>query len=481
VFSFFKDKWFPDGKFEKLKARSAVDGSKQDKNDYDDLFSPTVATTSIFFVATVAAVERRHVMKFDVPGAYLNTDIEKELYLIIDPTMAKIIISIDKSFEIGLRNDNSMVVRLMKGQYGCVESAKLWYQHIKQTLEDCGFIMNPIDGSVFNCYRNNFQITIAIHVDDGLITSESTDNINWIKDKLTEKYGKLALHEGKIIPYTGMTFDFSADGYVTVSMEKYIADIRRDYAISGTAKTPANSNLFHLDESSALLSSAKLSDFHSRVMKLMWLAKRCAPEILVAIAYLSTRVQCANENDWEKLERVLKYLNNTEVKFEIRFGNPNSKGIEIDTFVDVSYAVHADMKSHTGEVMRINNGPGHVGSSKQNINTKSTAESELVGLSDKSGTSLMYKQFAKFQGYDLDAIVIYQDNKSTISLIKKGHSTSQRTRHINIRYFYLKDRIENEEIEVKYIESENMLADILTKPLQGKLFYKLRKLLCNTK
>jgi hypothetical protein len=264
-------------------------------------------------------------------------------------------------------------------------------------------------------------------------------------------------------------------------MEKYIADIRRDYAISGTAKTPANSNLFHLDESSALLSSAKLSDFHSRVMKLMWLAKRCAPEILVAIAYLSTRVQCANENDWEKLERVLKYLNNTEVNFEIRFGNPNSKGIEIDTFVDVSYAVHADMKSHTGEVMRINNGPGHVGSSKQNINTKSTAESELVGLSDKSGTSLMYKQFAKFQGYDLDAIVIYQDNKSTISLIKKGHSTSQRTRHINIRYFYLKDRIENEEIEVKYIESENMLADILTKPLQGKLFYKLRKLLCNTK
>ena len=479
VFSFFKDKWFPDGKFEKLKARSAVDGSKQNKNEYDDLFSPTVATTSIFFIATVAAIERRHVLKFDVPGAYLNTDIEKELYLIIDPTMAKIIIQLDKTFEIGLRKDNSIVVQLMKGQYGCVESAKLWYNHIKQTLEDCGFIINPIDGSVFNCTRLNCQITVAIHVDDGIITSTSHDNIQWVKDKLSAKYGNLSIHEGRVIPYTGMTFDFTEEGYVKVSMEKYIEDIRKDYAVLGTAKTPANTNLFNVDNNSKILNDVKLKEFHSTVMKLMWLAKRCAPEILVSIAYLSTRIQCANENDLEKLNRVIKYLNNKDIKFEIRFGNNKSNHIQIDSFIDVSYAVHADMKSHTGEVMRINNGPGHVSSNKQNINTKSTTEAELVGLSDKSGTSLMYKQFAKHQGYNLDAIVIYQDNKSTINLVKKGHSTSQRTRHINIRYFYLKDRIESEDIRIEYIESENMLADILTKPLQGKLFYKLRKILCN--
>ena len=66
-------------------------------------------------------------------------------------------------------------------------------------------------------------------------------------------------------------------------------------------------------------------------------------------------------------------------------------------------------------------------------------------------------------------------------MINKGHSTSQRTRHINIKYFYLKDRISENEIIVEYIESKKMLADILTKPLQGALFEELKNKLCNRK
>ena len=216
-------------------------------------------------------------------------------------------------------------------------------------------------------------------------------------------------------------------------------------------------------------------------MKLMLLAKRCAPGILCAVSFLSTRVQTATENDMEKLERICKYLNN-DIKFEIRFGNNEIMGsIVMDTFIDVSYAVHADFKSHTGEVVRVNNGPIHVSSTKQKINSKSTAEAELIGLSDQSGTTLMYRDFAAHQGYKLGAIKIYQDNKSTIALINKGHSTSQRTRHINIKYFYLKDRITENEIKVEYIESKKMLADILTKPLQGALFEELKNKLCNKK
>ena len=91
----------------------------------------------------------------------------------------------------------------------------------------------------------------------------------------------------------------------------------------------------------------------------------------------------------------------------------------------------------------------------------------------------MYREFAINQGYDYGIINIKQDNKSTIAMINKGHSTSQRTRHVNIKYFYLKDRIDNKEIQVEYLESEKMIADILTKPLQGTLFERLRKALCN--
>ena len=479
VFSFYKDKWFPDGTFEKLKEREVVNGSRQDRAKYGNIYSPTVAVTSVFFVAATAAVEKRFVKKFDIPGAYLNTDIEEEIYLLIGKSMADIVCKLDSAFKIGVRKDGSMVVKLMKGQYGCVESAKLWYLHIKQTLESHGFKINPIDGSVFNCIRNGEQITICIHVDDGLITSKSLSNVDWAMNFLSEQYGKLTIHEGERIPYTGMMFDFSVKGFVTVGMEKYIADIRTEYQVQGTAKTPASQNLFVVEEKSLPLSSNKLKEFHSRVMKLMWIAKRCVPEILVAISYLSTRVQSANESDWQKLERVLKYLNNDD-KFEIRFGcKDGNQNIKIDAYVDVSHAVHGDYRGHTGDILRFNDGPAEVGSSKQKVNTKSTAESEMVGFTDKSGSAIMYKAFAEHQGYAVDAITIYQDNKSTIRLLEKGHSTSMRTRHINIRYFYLKDRIDRGDIKIEYCKSEDMLADMFTKPLQGKLFYRLRSLIRN--
>jgi hypothetical protein len=201
------------------------------------------------------------------------------------------------------------------------------------------------------------------------------------------------------------------------------------------------------------------------------------PEILCAVSFLSTRVQCANMTDWLKFIRVCKFLNNKDLEFTIKFGDPNAKELYMDAFIDASYAVHPNGKSHSGAVLRIMNGPIDVQSSKQKINTKSSAEAELVALSDKSGSSLMYREYLVHQGYDVEAITIHEDNQSTIALINKGHSTSERTRHINIRYFFLKDRIDSGEIKIDYIQTEEMIADILTKPLQGKLFIKLRNLL----
>jgi hypothetical protein len=79
----------------------------------------------------------------------------------------------------------------------------------------------------------------------------------------------------------------------------------------------------------------------------------------------------------------------------------------------------------------------------------------------------------------MDSAVIYQDNKSTINLAEKGRSTSERTRHVNIRYFFIHDRIKSGEVEIKHMPTGEMLSDILTKPLQGTLFLKLRAELLN--
>jgi hypothetical protein len=230
-----------------------------------------------------------------------------------------------------------------------------------------------------------------------------------------------------------------------------------------------------------LQNSEKLGDddkefFHSYVAKLLYLAKRVRPELLVAVSYLTKRVNDPNKNDMNKLERVIKYLRHTRDKGIVL---EPGKQIFVEAFVDASHGVHDDYRGHTGATIRIGLGPVYSKSSSQKINTKSSAESELVGLSDSTGQVVWTRNFLIEQGYKVEPAVIYQDNQSTMALIKNGKSNSDRTRHIAIRFFFVTDRINSNEIKLEYMETEEMLADILTKPLQGEVFRKLRDRLLN--
>jgi hypothetical protein len=136
--------------------------------------------------------------------------------------------------------------------------------------------------------------------------------------------------------------------------------------------------------------------------------------------------------------------------------------------------VHNDMKSHTGGIISLGRGSVNVSSKKQQLMTKSSTESELVGLSDQLPQIVWTRNFLLAQGYTVGPARIFQDNQSTIALVAKGRSTSARTRHIAIRYFFVKDRVESGEVEIAYKPTGEMRADILTKPLQGELFRRMR-------
>ena len=124
-------------------------------------------------------------------------------------------------------------------------------------------------------------------------------------------------------------------------------------------------------------------------------------------------------------------------------------------------------------------GAVHAKSSKQKLVSKSSTESELVALSDEASQVLWTRNFLLLQGHKMRPAKIYQDNMSTIALADKGRSTSERTRHINVRYFFTKDKVESGELMIEYLPTEEMVADLLTKPLQGELFRRLRSKLLN--
>ena len=154
----------------------------------------------------------------------------------------------------------------------------------------------------------------------------------------------------------------------------------------------------------------------------------------------------------------------------------------IKWWVDASFAVHQDMRSHTGGTMSLGKGSIYSASVRQKLNTKSSTEAELVGVDDMMSMVLWTRQFMKGQGYDISTNVVYQDNTSAILLEKYGEqSSTKRTRHLNIRYFFVTDRIRSEELSVEYCPTGEMWADLFTKPLQGAAFVKFRKLILNLK
>ena len=191
---------------------------------------------------------------------------------------------------------------------------------------------------------------------------------------------------------------------------------------------------------------------------------------------MSTRISAPTQDDKKKLIKLLKYLNHTKHFFITLDANDL---LNMSISIDASFGVHADRKSHSGVVVAIGGGGIICKSSKQKIVSKSSTEAEILAVSDGLTLAIHLGQFLKEQGYKLEVIKLFQDNKSTIQLFQQGGSTSERTRHIDIRNFWVSDKINSGEIVLHYRKSEDMVADLLTKPLSGKQFQKLRNQLLN--
>mmetsp|Transcript_11440 Transcript_11440/g.14339 ORF Transcript_11440/g.14339 Transcript_11440/m.14339 type:complete len:209 (+) Transcript_11440:405-1031(+) len=157
--------------------------------------------------------------------------------------------------------------------------------------------------------------------------------------------------------------------------------------------------------------------------------------------------------------------------------------MELYTWIDASYATPPDMRGQTGEgAMSMGWGMMHCKSGKQKLNTKSSTESELVGTSEYVPYNIHAVMFLAVQGYLMRKNVLYQDNQSSIRMEKNGrNSCTGNSRHINIRYFFVKDRVDKGELIIEYCPTEKMLADFFTKPLQGRQFKLMRDIIMGHK
>ena len=405
----------------------------------------------------------------------------------IDATLAAILAKLDPKYKQYIGTKGGVIVELDKALYGCVESAALWYAQLSSFLtNDLDFIANIHDPCVFNMLdAHGKQITIVLHVDDMLITCETKDTIAHVLAAIDERYPETTMSFGPKIAFLWMAMDFTCKGECEITMNGMVDSIFHDCDVDGEARSPAMETLFEVNPEQTPvdgLHSAGMTNqewFHSHVAKVLYLAKRVKPECLTTVSYLATRVNKADSDDVEKLNRLLRYLRYSRGR-GIRLC-PGVRGVRVRAYIDAAYGVHVDGKSHSGSAIMIgDNGLCSVKSGKQSIVVKSSTEAEFVGTSDNMNQAFHVRNFIIAQGHPDSPVEILQDNMSCMAMLGKSKPTSLRTRHIQIRYFWISERIDSGEAYVTHMSTVDMgAANILTKPLNGKQFIDERQALTN--
>ena len=473
----------------KVKGRGCADGRKQRVyKTKEETYAPTVSSEAMFITAIFDALEGRDVAIVDIPGAFMQADIDELIHVKLEGELVDLIIKLDPSYAEYItyeKNKKVIYTELDKALYGTMQAALLFWKKLSGYLVDeLGFTTNPYDTCVVNKKIKGEQFTICWHVDDLKLSHKSPAVVSKIIKDLQREFGKeapLTVQRGKVFDdYLGMKMDFSNPGKVIFSMidyiERLIAESPEDL-LKGPCATPAANHLFHVNDKAEPLSKHDAEVYHHLTAMLLYLAKKNRPDIQTAVSFLSTRVQAPTVDDWRKLGRCIRYLSVTKDLPLTLEADPD--GI-IQWWVDASYAVHPNMRSHTGATFTLGKGSPYSISTKQKINTRSSTEAELVGVNDAMALILWTRLFIKSQGYDIKDNIVYQDNQSTILLANNGKkSSSKKTRHIEIRYFFITDNIRRNNMRVEYCPTDKMRADCMTKPLQGTAFKTYRQEMMN--
>ena len=481
-----------DGVFTKLKARLVARGDMEMKASFDSLYSPTGSMEAALVLLSIAAFERRKIKIIDLVGAYLTVDVREgtETYVKFDLQLTEILVSKFPQYAKYVADDGTFCGRLNKSLYGICQASANLHAELKKTLvTKMNFIPNPKDPCVFNRTVDGRQISVIVYVDDILITGSSDRDLDSFTREFKLHHPEVTEKVGDLLDYLGMKLDLRVDGQISIGMQGYTeraseswtnahreAVATRPDIFGGpefkSYKSPCSELLFDVSTDSAELPKKQRENFHSLVATMLYMAKRSRPDLLCTTALLATRVVTPTVEDWFKLRHLMSFARDTASRSLVL----RPSGIWVEAYTDASFGTHPDRKSQSGTVCTIGGAPYYCTSTRQKINAKSAAESEMICISD-SGTMVQWgQQFLYYQGYvHLPPARIWEDNQATILNLNRGAATAANSRHYEVRYFYITDLAKRGIVRVEHLETAEMTADLLTKGVSATVFERLSK------
>lgn len=442
----------PDGSIEKYKARLVAHGCSQKHNvDYQETFSPVVRHSTIRLLLALSAKHQLLVNHIDIVAAYLNGDLEDDVYM-VQPKMFE-----DKD------NPNK-VCKLNKALYGLKQAGREWNRKVNDILLEMGFKRCKSDTCVYVQRSGNNICLIAVYVDDMLLACSSEMEMKNIIENLN-KYVE-AVDRGPISFYLGM--EIIRDGLrgnITIHQQKYVKEILDRWGMTDCkpTATPWASGTV-LKKCDAQCKDLDTKNYQSLVGALMYLVVITRPDLIHVVSRLSQFNSHPHTEHFQAAKYVLRYLKKNPIG-KITFSN-NFENFEC--FTDSDWGCDSnDRKSYSGHVVFMAGGPVAWESRKQPVVALSTMEAEYIALCQGAKEVVFHRGLLNemgFNDYIANPTPILCDNQGAAFMVKNP-TVQKKSKHIDIRYHYIREVYEENAIDIKYVTSEENAADILTKCL----------------
>ncbi len=458
----FKVKHEPDGSI-RFKARLVGCGYSQIKGiDYTHTYAPTPGFHLVIIILHISVVNSWNIIANDIGNAYLEAQADTLLYM-----------NLPKDYTNGIQQ----VVRLDGNINGTKQGALLWANVIGDVLLKFGCIRSKIEPCLYIYKKNTDIIYTIVYVDDILMTGNNNRLLDKLQQHLSKSFKKVT-NQGEVRKFLGVQIKretINDSNYFILHHHDYIIEKTKDVCAVRNKNTPLPINLKQLKDDD----EPKVEPIHDLVGQIRFLADRCRPDVAFAASFLARFSINATQHQINACNRVLQYLNITKDE-GIKVGS-KSKEITLTAFADASFATEDDSKSQLCYALYLaeDSGTCLFKSWKDKAVSTSSTHAEIHALFDTIKTIIWYRELLRELQYpQVEPTIIYQDNMNVINLSDYS-ARDNMTKFLINKINFIREAITDKIIVLKYIKTEEMIADIGTKSLDYSTHRRLKESLFN--
>nr|CAN62086.1 hypothetical protein VITISV_035123 [Vitis vinifera] len=449
-------KYQADGSIERFKARLVAKGYTQTYGiDYTETFAPVAKINTVRVLLSLAANLDWPLQQFDVKNVFLHGELSEEVYMDLPPGC---MVS---------EKQCQKVCKLKKSLYGLKQSPRAWFGRFTKSMRAFGYHQSNSDHTLFLKKQHGKITTLIVYVDDMVVTGNDPEERKALQNYLSREFKMKDL--GPLKYFLGIEVSQSSEGFF-LSQRKYALDLLQETGMSGCqpVNTPIEKCLKLCVEPNQV--STDKGRYQRLVGRLMYLA-HTRPDLAYALSVVSQYMHNLGEQHMNAIMRILRYLKNAPGKRILFAKNVDHQSIEVYTDADWAGAVD-DRRSTSGYFTFVGGNLVTWKSKKQNVIARSSAEAEFRGMALGLCEALWLRLLLQDLGYlSRQPIRLFCDNKAACDI---AHNPVQhdRTKHVEVDRFFIKEKLDDKIVELPKIRSENQLADILTKAVSSQVFSK---------